>query len=108
MAKKDKTLLYVGLAGAAGYGLYVYLKNEYYSKVNMAMFPMAPMSQPGFWELLLTSASSKLAQARMFDDMMKLRGKEHYKAWRKAVESGAKTYTFSGACFQTANGSPCV
>ena len=65
----DKTLLYVGIAGAAGFGLYYYLRNEYHYK--LVTMTMPTMSQPSFWEILLGSAQAELAKARMLDDAMK-------------------------------------
>jgi hypothetical protein len=98
----DKTLLYVGIAGAAGFGLYYYLRNEYHYK--LVTMTMPTMSQPSFWEILLGSAQAELAKARMLDDAMKMRGEAHYKAWKAAVNAGKALYMFESKCYETATG----
>lgn len=110
MARKDKTLLYVGLAGAAGLGLYMYLKGEYYNRIGSVVAFQSGLpvpSEPGLLELLFSSASQTLAQARMLDDMMKVRGDVHYKAWKAAINANQPTYTVGGTCFKTKDGSLC-
>jgi len=112
MARKDKTLLYAGLAAGAGVGLYMFLKGKYYNDISKLVAyqnNLPAPSEPGFWELIFSSATTNLAKARMLDDMMKLRLPKplHYDTWKAALIANQASYKVNNICFLTKNGAVC-